>query len=294
MNVGCRAIEIDDAVQGARVSLRLLYPTRAAARAEPFGPFSLDLAVDGQPEGDALPLVVVSHGTGSTPWIHRDLAAHLARSGFAVVLVQHPGNCRGDDTLAGKPVNLEHRPRHVRLAIDAALGDAVVGPRVAADRVAVIGHSLGATTALTAAGGTPWAAAWETEDGQARPLAVERDPRVGAAVLLAPAVAWFIPEGSLAAVDVPVFVRTGEQDSMTGAFHGDLIARGLDGRVLLDREAVPRAGHFAFVSPYPAAMKSPAIPPSQDPDGFDRAAYLPVLFDQIVGFLRRVGGRGPR
>lgn len=294
MNVGCRAVEVEDTVQGARVSLRVLYPTRAPERAEPFGPFSLPAAVDGEPEGADLPLVLVSHGTGSTPWIHRDLAAHLARSGFAVALIQHPGNCRGDDTLAGKPANLEHRPRHVRLAIDAALGDPAVGPHVARDRVAVIGHSLGATTALTAAGGTPWAAAWETEDGQARQLDVERDPRVGAVVLLAPAVAWFIPEGSLAAVDVPVFVRTGEQDSVTGAFHGDLIERGLGGRVLLDREAVPGAGHFAFVSPYPASMKTPAIPPSQDPDGFDRAAYLTLLFDEIVGFLRRVVGRRAR
>ena len=117
MNVGCRAIDVDDAVQGARVSLRVLYPTRAPERAEPFGPFSLDLALDGQPEGGELPLVLVSHGAGSTPWIHRDLAAHLARAGFVVVLIQHPGNCRGDDTLAGKPANLEHRSRHVRLAI---------------------------------------------------------------------------------------------------------------------------------------------------------------------------------
>ncbi len=291
MNVACRAIDVDDVAQGARVSLRVLYPTRAPERAEPFGPFSLSIAVDGEPEGSRLPLVLVSHGTGSTPWIHRDLAAHLARAGFVVVLIQHPGNCRGDDTLAGKPANLEHRSRHVRLAIDAALADALVGAHVSPDRVAVVGHSLGATTALTAAGGTPWAAAWETEDGQARPLAVEGDERVGAVVLLAPAAAWFIPEGSLAAVDVPVFVRTGEQDSVTGAFHGDLIERGLGGRVLLDRGAVPGAGHFAFVSPYPASMRSPAIPPSQDPEGFDRAAYLPVLLDEIVGFLRRVSRR---
>jgi hypothetical protein len=43
MNAGCRAVEIDDLVQGARIPLRLLYPTRASERIAPFGPFELSV-----------------------------------------------------------------------------------------------------------------------------------------------------------------------------------------------------------------------------------------------------------
>ncbi len=286
MNVGCRALETDDLVQGARIPLRLLYPTLAAGQPEPFGPFELSVAMNAPVDGRDLPLVIVSHGTGSTPWLHRDLAAHLARAGFVVVLVQHPGNNRGDDGLAGTVVNLQNRPRHLRLAIDAALADDVVGKSIAPRAVSVIGHSLGGYTALAVAGGKPSSFAWEKRDGAVGPFDVEHDARVRALVLLAPATAWFMNGDALANVDVPILMRTGAKDPHTDAMHGKIVERGLRDRERLDHEVIANAGHFAFVSPYPAALASPAIPPSQDPEGFARAAYLPFLFAEIVTFLR--------
>ncbi len=55
----------------------------------------------------------------------------------------------------------------------------------------------------------------------------------------------------------------------------------------IDHAVVPGAGHFAFLSPFPPAMTRPEFPPSQDPEGFDRAAYQPRLCAEIVAFLRR-------
>ena len=286
MNVGCRSVEADDSVQGARIPLRLLYPTHAPEQMAPFGPFALSIATNAPVEGRDLPLVVVSHGTGSTPWLHRELAAHLARAGFVVVLVQHPGNNRGDDGLAGTIVNLQNRPRHIRLAIDAAVADDVIGKYVSPRSVSVIGHSLGGYAALAVAGGKPSSLAWERADGAAGPFDVEHDARVRALVLLAPATPWFMADGALANVDVPVLMRTGEKDPHADAMHGQIVERGLRDRTRLDHKVIPNAGHFAFVSTYPDALKSPAIPPSQDPEGFDRAAYLPILFDEIARFLR--------
>ena len=288
VSVGCRAVEVDDAAQGARMQIRFLYPTRMRERPEPFGPFMLGVAMNAPVEGNGLALVVVSHGTGSTPWLHRDLAAHLARTGFVVALIQHPGNNRGDDSLAGKAVNLENRPRHVRLAIDAAFADDVVGRHLSHGGVAVIGHSLGGYTALAVAGGKPSSFPWETPDGTAGPLAVERDARVRALVLLAPATAWFMADGALADVDVPILMRSGEKDAHAEPFHARIVEQSIRDPKRLDHAVVANAGHFAFVSPYPPEMQDPAIPPSQDPEGFDRAAYLPILFDEIATFLRSV------
>ena len=287
LGAGCRAVDVNDTAQGAVVATQLLYPTRAAERPEAFGPFTLDLAPGAPVEGCGdLSLVVISHGTGGTPWTHRDLARHLARAGFAVALLQHPGNNRADDSLAGTAVNLQNRPRHVRLAIDAAFADGVVGPHLSARGVAVVGHSLGGYTALAVAGGKPWAAAWETPEGIARPLAVEHDARVRALVLLAPATPWFMAPGALAGVDLPILMRTAGRDVHADSSHARIVERGLRDPARLAHEVVPNAGHFAFLSPYPAALRSPAIPPSQDPEGFDRAAFLPVLFGDIVRFLR--------
>jgi predicted dienelactone hydrolase len=286
MSVGCRAVDVNDAKQGASVAMRLLYPTRTPERMEPFGPFTLNLAMDAPVEGEHLPLVIVSHGTGGTPWTHRDLASHLARSGFVVGLIQHPGNNRADDSLGGKAINLENRPRHVRLAIDAAFTDEVVGKHLSVAGVTVIGHSLGGYTALAVAGGKPSSFAWETPDGKAGPMIVDRDARVRALVLLAPATMWFMADGALDDVDLPILMRTGEKDAHTEVLHAQIVERGIRNPMRLDHKVIPNAGHFAFLSSYPTAMKSPAIPPSQDPEGFDRAAFLPVLFGEIVTFLR--------
>jgi len=284
-NVGCRAFDVLDDVQGARVPVRVLYPTDASPRTESFGPYTIDVAVDGPISGERLPLVVISHGNGGTPFGYRGLATHLAREGFAVALVEHPGNSRNDNSLAGKPENLANRPRHVRLAISAAFADAVLGPRLVPESAAVLGHSIGGYTALAVAGGKPMVMPNETPDGVAHPVFVEKDPRVRAVVLFAPALPWLMAPGALVDVSVPVFVRTGERDEMTPPYWVEGILRALPEGTRLDYAVVPGAGHFAFFWPVPAAL-GPGFPPGQDPPGFDRAAYQPQLYGEVLGFLR--------
>jgi predicted dienelactone hydrolase len=288
MNAGCRAADLTDAVQGARVPMWLLYPTQAPARTERFGPYPLDVALNAPVEGERLPLVVVSHGNGGTPLVHRDLAAHLARAGFVVALPEHVGNSRSDNSLAGTAANLENRPRHLHLAIDAAFADDVVGRRLSPGGVAVIGQSIGGYTALAVAGGRPTAFPNETPDGQARAVAVTPDVRVRALVLLTPAAGWLMAEGALADVDLPILMMTGEKDEHTPAFHAEIIKRGVRDPGRVDHRVIARAGHFSFHSPFPPAMIRPDFPPSQDPEGFDRAAFQPVLNAEILTFLRSV------
>ncbi len=288
VTVGCRALVVPDAAQDARIPLWLLYPARMPERVELFGTYSLSVASDAPIEGERLPLVVISHGTGSTPWVLRDLAASLARAGFVVALLAHPGNTRGDDGLAHTPANLANRPRHVHLVIEAALADAAIGGRLAPDAVAVIGHSLGGYTALAVAGGRPMALPHETPDGRARPMSVVADPRVRAVVLLAPAAPWLMADDALADVDVAILMRTGEKDLLSPTGYDEVLLRGVRDRSRVDYRIVPNAGHFSFLSPFPPPMTGPLFPPSQDPPGFDRAAYLPVLCGEVHAFLRGV------
>ena len=281
--VGCRAIDVVDPA-GIPVPTWLLYPTRDAERTHRFGPYSIDFASDGAFAATQCSLIVISHGSGSTPWVHRNLARHLVQQGFVVALLEHPGNNRRDNSLANTIANLENRPRHVRLAIDAAFADATLGAGLA-PAVAIIGHSIGAYTALAAAGGRVMTLAHES-DGRARSVTTEHATRVRAVVLLAPAIDWLGADGALSGVDIPILVRTGDQDTLLPASRVLWILRTVPDPARISHVDVTNAGHYSFLSPFPPEMTRPDFGPSQDPAGFDRAAYHQVLYAEIVSFVR--------
>ncbi len=285
MNVGCRALAVHDPVQQVRIPAWLLYPTRTPDRIERFGMYSLEVASGAEVAGAALPLVVISHGTGGTPWAYRGLAAHLARHGFVVAMLEHPGNTRRDDALAHTVANLENRPRHIRLVIDAALADPGLGPLIARERIAIVGHSMGGYTALAVLGGRAVTLPTQTPEGRPQPVSTEADPRVRAAILLAPAIDWFGGEGALAEVTAPILVRTGALDPLASASRVRWALRSHPAPGAIDHADVPNAGHFGFMSPFPPDLTRPEFPPSQDPPGFDRRAYQDVLFAEVTHFL---------
>jgi pimeloyl-ACP methyl ester carboxylesterase len=259
MNIGLRTLS---------PHLHVLYPTEAPPKPERIGIYDLDVARDAPMPAD-LPHVVISHGTGGTPWAYRGLAMHLAREGFAVALVEHVGNSRSDNSLADTPELLAKRPQQIREAID-ALG---------VSEAALIGHSMGGYTALAIAGGKPLALPNQTSDGKAHPVDVTPDSRVTKIVLLAPAVPWFMAPGSLDAVRVPVMTRVGQRDTFAPPAFVETVLT-----IAMDFAVVPNAGHFAFFYPVPAALAG--MMPAEDPPGFDRAAYQPQLYAEVTAFLK--------
>jgi predicted dienelactone hydrolase len=288
-NVGCRTIAVPDPVQGVSIPLRMLYPATAAERTERVGPYEIEVATESPAVPGRYPLVIISHGGGGSPLTHRGLAGYLVRAGFVVVLPEHLGNSRSDNRLEGTIANLENRPRHIRLVIDAVLGDDRLGAVLLRDQIALIGHSMGGYTALAVAGGRPTTGPIETPPPDTpRPVQVRRDRRVRALVLLAPACGWFWSDGALADLDLPILLRTAEKDEHSQHLHIEFIEKGIPDRRRLDHRVVPNAGHHAFHTPFPPSLSGPHFPPSQDPVGFDRAAYQPILHAEILAFLREV------
>lgn len=284
MTAGCRIVEGFDSSSGLPFPMLVTYPADADESGERFGPYTLRVAKDAPVAVGKFPLVVISHGTGSSHLVHRNLAAHLARNGFVVIVPEHPGNNRNNNELANTAVNLENRPRLISQVIDWALGN--LGPSVDPDVIVVAGHSLGGYTALAVAGGVPTAFAHETPEKQARVLEVAADGRVKGLVLLAPATAWYMAAGCLSKVRVPILMLTAEKDPHTPSGHAEIIKRGLPSDTLLAHRVVPNAGHFSFLSPFPEAMTNPAFAPSQDPPGFDRERFHAAMFAEILVFLR--------
>lgn len=285
--VGCVTMELVDHELGLTFPMLVLYPTDTPGRVEHLGPFPLEVALDAPAREGRFPVVLISHGSGGTHLGYRTLAHYLAQHGFIVGSPEHPFNNRHDNRWQGTVENLRARPRHLRLAIDGL----VEGPRFAKavrpDAVALIGHSMGGHTALALAGGVPTSFAREALNGRPQQVATAPDGRVKALVLLAPAAVWFREAGALRGVHVPILMLAAEHDEFTPAFHAQLVLDGVGNRAGLEYRVVPNAGHFSFLSPFPAAMNNPAFPPSQDPPGFDRARFHRELNTEVLAFLRR-------
>jgi predicted dienelactone hydrolase len=97
-------------------------------------------------------LVVISHGSGGSPWVHADLARSLVEAGFVVAMPQHRGDNYRDDRDPG-PDSWTLRPQEVSRAIDAVAQDPRFAPLLKLDKVGMYGMSAGGHTALSMAGG---------------------------------------------------------------------------------------------------------------------------------------------
>ena len=69
----------------------------------------LNAAVDGAPVRGNGRLIVVSHGSGGSPWTLTDFTRHLVESGFVVAMPEHAGDNWRDYSQAG-PKSWARRP----------------------------------------------------------------------------------------------------------------------------------------------------------------------------------------
>ncbi len=284
--VGYRQVIVTDAQLGLTFPVHVLYPTTALAQRVPVGLYQLDVAPAAPMAPGVFPLVLVSHGTGSSGLLHRQLAQALVGQGYVVGLLEHPHNNRDDDSWANTPQNLVARPRHLHLALDTLLHDAHLSPALYPGAVALIGHSMGGYAVLAAAGGQPAAVGPADTPGLAIPVPAA-DARVRALVLLAPALPWYADPGSLREVRTPLLVLAAEKDEYLPPAHSEQAMRGVPATTPLTLRIVPNAGHFSFLTPFPPHRTRPDFPPSQDPPGFDRPQFQVELAREVAGFLAR-------
>ena len=98
-----------------------------------------------------MPLVVVSHGSGSsmdgTAW----LGAGLAERGAMVVVLNHPGTTSGDSS-PRRTVRLSDRAADLSAVLDHILADPYFASRIDPDRISALGFSLGGAAVLGLAG----------------------------------------------------------------------------------------------------------------------------------------------
>ena len=216
---------------------------------------------------------------------------------------EHAGDNWRDGRYSGTSANWRRRPRQLSATLDRVLGDAGLGGHVDARRIGAVGHSAGGYSVLALIGGRadmdallrhctrhrdrdPAFCAYGRQDERiGGVLPALPDARIGAVVAVAPVGALF-GAGAFAGVEVPAQIhRLGEDRILLRPWHAVHIARLMGGRAGL--VVHQRAHHFAFISPFPAALAGEIGEPARDPPGFDRRAFLSRIDRQIVDFFDR-------
>ena len=279
------------------------YPTEAVARPFDLGPFTLNVARGGAVAGGGLPLIVISHGNGGATLSHNDTAAALAQAGFVVAAVAHTGDNHADQSRAAAMMD---RPRHISRVIDHMLTQWSGKDHIDATRIGVFGHSSGAFTALAIVGGRadlgrigphcqqrpgdyPCQLVTRQPAGTAAIVAAmvqpDRDTRVRAAVVAAPALGFTFTQASLGAISVPIQLWRAEQDVvLPQPWYVEPVRAALPKP--LDYREVPNAGHFDFLAPCTPRFAAMAPPLCSSQPGFDRVAFHREFNAAVADFFK--------
>lgn len=285
-----------DAGHSDRLAITVWYPAVDGVQEVPLdiGPPGKPLFLPGHAAPDApfaagrYPVVLLSHGFGGTARMMGWFGTALARRGYVVVAVDHPGNNgRGDITLAGAALWWE-RAEDLKAAWRAVQDDATVSTHLDTHRLGVAGFSAGGFTALVAGGArvdVPRFVAFcdkHPDDGVCRPqmeapqlAQVDRhrladDPVLGpqlpnagndhsipgvkAVFAMAPAIVQGIDPASLARLRMPVGIVAGEIDDVAPpATNADVAASATPG-ARIDRLA--GVGHYDFLADCTEAGRS--------------------------------------
>ncbi|WP_119153506.1 alpha/beta hydrolase family protein [Caldimonas tepidiphila] len=300
----------------------VFYPATQPERSEQRGPFRLDVA----PDAPALPgrrrLVVISHGSTASPWVHAELARALVAAGFTVALPEHQGDNHQDAGEPGPP-SWKRRPLEVTRAIDRLAREPRFAPGLDLDRVGMYGMSAGGHTALTLAGGR-WSPSRLRKhcqdhlaedfhacagpavsldggpfDGIKRAMVravLDRklddsswygheDARIAAIVAGVPFAADFDPE-SLKAPKAALAIVSARADRwLVPSFHSDFVLRHCTSCEHLAE--LPAGGHGALLGPLPPRLSGAVAALIADPPGFRRDTEVPKLNAAIAAFFVR-------
>ena len=147
--------------ESPKTTVALYYPTMAAPRPIAMGPFALNVAIASKPIDRVKALILLSHGVGGSELGHSAIAQTLARNGYLVAAMRHPGDNWQDQSMLEKSPEryFDERPRQASRVIDSILADPTWKNRIASDgrgpQVGALGHSAGGYSVLALAGAKP-------------------------------------------------------------------------------------------------------------------------------------------
>lgn len=286
-----------NADQSPAVAITVWYPARDGAQETPLviGPDNAPLFTTGSAAAEAppaqgrYPVVLLSHGFGGTARMMAWFGTALARAGFVVIAVDHPGsNGRGPITGNGAAWWWE-RAEDLKAAWNTIKADPALAPHIDAQRLGVAGFSAGGFAALVAGGARVdvqhfadfcqkhpndgvCAPQLEAPDLTARDIgawlkdpamqarfkeaaADHTVPGVRAVFVMAPAIVQALATDSLRRMQVPVSIVVGTADTVApAATNADVVAQFIPGA---KEQRLENVTHYDFLGEcQPAAKKA--------------------------------------
>jgi predicted dienelactone hydrolase len=314
---------VERAGESGSVPLTVFYPTEQAEKIHKKGSFEFSLAPNAAASSGPHPLVVISHGSGGSPWVHVDLARTLVNNGFVVVIPEHRGDNYKDFSDPG-PNSWKLRPSEVSQAITQIAQDPMLGSVTSTEKVGMYGGSAGGHTALTLAGGQ-WSPARFRDhceahisedfsscvgfitrlrgnwlDGVKKQVAKmvirwrfgdtthysHEDRRIRATIAEVPFAADF-DLSTLVKPKIPLgLILAGQDINQIPRFHGQAVKHFCETCTTI--ADMPLAGHGMMLSPLPplGATDSIAFQLLRDPPGFERK-QLPALHQKVADFFKQ-------
>lgn len=286
---------------GKPLVIGIWYPSQVVAKPVSMGPTTMSVASNAPVNGKALPMIVMSHGTGGSYLGHFDTAIALADAGFVVVAVNHTADNYADSS---RSMDALDRPRQISRVIDHMLSTWEGRMAINPERVGMFGFSAGGFTTLVAIGGIPdltkigpmcrqypadfacQLMARSKPPATALATSAVADARIKAAVVAAPALGFtFSPEG-LKDVKVPLQLWRAENDDVVPhPRYAELVRQALPQAP--EYHVVVNAGHYDFLAPCSAALAAIAAPICTSAAGFDRAAFHVGFDSEVVKFFEK-------
>lgn len=303
------------------------YPTQAPSRLIDAVSVEFDAAPNAPVEQQKHPLVLVSHGTGGMNLGHYPLAVELARAGFIVASMTHPGDNFRDRSLIADERYFSERPRQISRVLDALLADKQWGPLIDSERIGALGHSAGGYAVAALVGGEPERPRLATHcqtvnddpaceygdpakgitqqvgkpfvlPAEADSVSPVKDDRIRSAVLLAPLGVVIKPD-TLTKTNVPVkLVGAANDEILARQYHYEWIKSQLEQSPVSAQHSISLAegtSHFSFLAPFKAsfidATRSELGAIVEPLNGFDRAAFQAQLAKEVVLWMQLTLGR---
>ena len=308
----------------------VFYPSSDPEASSVQGPFRLSWAANGHVTKGNGRLIVISHGSGGSPWVHADLARVLVQRGYTVALPQHAGDNYLDPSEPG-PASWIKRPTEVSRSIDVVAGNPPLAATLRFDAVGLFGGSAGGHAALSMAGGR-WSKSrfrshceehiredfsscvgfftllggdWldAPKIGLAKAVIAARfsdetvqggfDPRIKSVVAMVPFAADFDPASLKQPATALGLVIADKDINQVPRFHAEAILAACRPHCEVVMR-LPEGGHGAMLSPMPPLEAgSVARHLLSDPPGFDRSRDVPALESRIADFFVRTLASAP-
>jgi predicted dienelactone hydrolase len=263
-------------------------------------------------------VILFSHGFGGTARVMAWFGTALARHGYVVVAVDHPGNNARDTMTIGGAVLYWERPRDLAVALARVENEPSLASHLDPGRLGVAGFSAGGFTSLAAAGARVDVQRFRQfctahpDDGVCAPQkefslsradaerflaepaiaeeAAHADdafavPGVKAVFVMAPAIIQSFDPETLKDLRLPVGIILGDADRVApAATNGEVAAAAIPGARL---RVLPGVGHYDFLADCtPAGDAALSFCPTAVPRPATHEAAIRdalALFDAALG-----------